>query len=206
MYPYKSTKEDNEKRKEHDYYSTPDTTTEALLDYLAPVMNPKLDVILEPACGEGKMAEVFRKRGFKVDASDKYPYEYEKAVDKYKQFKTRDFLELEATSASWIITNPPFNLAEEFIVKAASLWNKDTSKGFAMLLKSTYWHAKSRYPLFQGNPPAVILPLTWRPKFNESKKAPVLDMMWCVWMPKDVYESKYTSDTAVTLLTRPEED
>lgn len=42
-------------------------------------------------------------------------------------------------AADWIITNPPFSLAEAFIRRAAEL-----GKPFAFLLKSQYWNATCR--------------------------------------------------------------
>jgi hypothetical protein len=202
MYPYKSTKEENEARKEHDYYSTPSDTTQALLNVLKPVMYPKLDVILEPACGEGKMSRVIRENGYKVSSSDAYEYEYKPAT------YNLDFLKMDATSCSWIITNPPFNLAEEFIRKAATISRPETFRGYAMLLKSNYWHAKSREPLFQDYTPSLILPLTWRPKFNETQKAPVLDMAWNVWLDEPDMRDElvtYAADSAFYIpLLKPE--
>ena len=80
----------------------------------------------------------------------------------------------------WIITNPPFALAEEFIRKAASL-----GKPFAFLVKSQFWHAKRRLSLFDEFPPSYILPLTWRPDFffkDDHGGSPLMDVMWCVWL------------------------
>jgi hypothetical protein len=199
MYPCLSTKKENESRKDHDFYSTPEETTRVLLDYLKPILNPNLDVIMEPACGEGMMAEVIRRREFKVDATDLYEYEY--GHGKWE----RDFLEMDGVSASWIITNPPFNLAEEFITHANILQEKnDHGIGFAMLLKSNYWHAKTRLSLFQTITPAVILPLTWRPRFNSEQKAPILDMAWNIWTKKDYSEILGGISCKYVPVTKPE--
>ena len=199
-YPYKGTKEENNKRKEHDFYSTPTETTIALVNYLGKVLNPQLDVIMEPACGEGKISEVFRTRGFKVSSSDKFTYKYP-----YGHWG-EDFLETESTSTSWIITSPPFTLAEEFIRKSMELSKKnDHSVGVALLLKSNYWHAKSRHQLFYDFLPTAIVPLTWRPKFNETQKAPILDMIWNIWMPIALYKTlNHDAFAAYTPILKPE--
>jgi hypothetical protein len=77
-----------------------------------------------------------------------------------------------------------------------------------MLLKSNYWHAKSREPLFQDYTPSLILPLTWRPKFNETQKAPVLDMAWNVWLDEPDMRDElvtYAADSAFYIpLLKPE--
>lgn len=61
----------------------------------------------------------------------------------------------------------------------------------AMLLKSQYWHSKSRYSLFKEYAPAYILPLTWRPNFAPEKgSSPTMEVLWTVWIKGDV-GSKY---------------
>lgn len=80
---------------------------------------------------------------------------------------------------NWIITNPPFSLADQFIRKAF-----EHRVSFAFLLKSQYWHAKKRVDLFYEMPPTDICPLTWRPDFlfkKRGKGSPLMDVMWCVW-------------------------
>ena len=47
-----------------------------------------------------------------------------------------------------IITNPPFNLAAEFIERSAA-----KNIPFAMLTKATFWHAKKRQKLFEATRP-----------------------------------------------------
>lgn len=104
---------------------------------------------------------------------------------------------------NWIITNPPFSLAEEFIRHAAKI-----GKPFAMLLKSQYWHAAKRAQLFREIPPSYVLPLTWRPDFlfkerNGKKGAsPLMDVMWCVWLTPHM-QGAYTEYTP---LMRPEKE
>jgi hypothetical protein len=154
-----------EKRSEMDFYPTPPEATEALLRFLD---LPKDTFIWEPACGEMDMAYVMMNAGYSVCATDL----------KYGQ----DFLTEPLHSCDWIITNPPFTVADKFIKRCV-----EHGKPFAMLLKSQYWHAKKRYDLFYDTPPAYVCPLTWRPDFlfkkHETKKSPLMDVMWCVWIP-----------------------
>lgn len=91
-----------------------------------------------------------------------------------------DFLTADKPGAvTWIITNPPFSLAEQFIRKAHTyLCNSGIC--FAFLLKSQYWHSKNRLALFRECKPSYVLPLTWRPDFT-GQGASLMDMMWCVW-------------------------
>ena len=161
-------------RKSSDFYPTPWEVTQALLDYLNIPPGAK---IWEPACGEGHMVKVLEDNGFNVHATD--------------IAFGQDFLsETLPSGTEWIITNPPFSLADEFIEKCIS-----HNRPFALLLKSQFWHAKKRYRLFIEHPPAKILPLTWRPDFcfldrkKGDRAAPLMEVFWCVWDGRSVSTS-----------------
>jgi hypothetical protein len=147
------------KRNKLDFYPTPREVTIALLDFLHIPENAK---IWEPACGDGRMVEVMRERGYDVTGTD-----IQSGVD----FLTADL----PKGCEWIITNPPFNVSEKFIKRCIY-----HGKPFALLLKSQYWHAAKRSPLFMEHPPKFVLPLTWRPDFT-GQGSSLLDMAWCVW-------------------------
>lgn len=156
-------------RKQSDLYPTPAEVTDALIDLIQPIL-PGAAIIWEPACGEGDMQETINKRGYMVIGTD--------------ILSGRDFLTTEPPICfDWIITNPPFSLSEAFIRRAFSY-----KKPFAMLLKSQYWHAAGRLQLFKECTPDIVAPLTWRPDFrfkDEGKHgAPLMDVMWCVWLPE----------------------
>nr|DAZ54156.1 MAG TPA: adenine-specific methyltransferase [Caudoviricetes sp.] len=149
-------------RRESDFYPTPPEVTVALLDFLR---LPENTVIWEPAAGEGDMAGVLQT--------------YFETVYTTDILDGTDFLKSSIDAADWIITNPPFSLAEAFIRRAAEL-----GKPFAFLVKSQFWHAKRRLSLFDEFPPSYILPLTWRPDFffkDDHGGSPLMDVMWCVW-------------------------
>lgn len=152
------------RRHPSDYYPTPPEATQALLDFLS---LPEGTNVWEPACGEGHMVDVMRDNGLQVIGTD-------------IQMGT-DFLNAELPEGvSWIITNPPFSQAEQFIRKCAQ-----HEKPFALLLKSQYWHAAKRVNLFTDVTPAYVLPLTWRPDFLMKARgsgSPLMDVMWCVWL------------------------
>lgn len=150
-------------RRESDFYPTPPEVTVALLDFLR---LPENTVIWEPAAGEGDMAGVLQT--------------YFETVYTTDILDGTDFLKSSIDAADWIITNPPFSLAEAFIRRAAEL-----GKPFAFLVKSQFWNAKRRLPLFDEFPPSYILPLTWRPDFffkDDHGGSPLMDVMWCVWL------------------------
>lgn len=154
-------------RRQSDFYPTPPEATIALLQFLD---LPGETVVWEPACGEGDMVRAIWGFGLHCYGTD---------IN-----EGQDFLTYRNEEAfDWIITNPPFSLAEAFIRCAAKI-----GKPFAMLLKSQYWHAAKRAQLFHEIPPSYVLPLTWRLDFlfkerNGKKGAsPLMDVMWCVWL------------------------
>jgi hypothetical protein len=116
-------------RKERDSYETPEWVTDALIPHL-PTRNC---VVWEPAAGGGKMVAALRRAGFDVIASD--------IIDGC------DFLTVDPPRPfQGIATNPPYELATEFIERALSIIPAD---GFvAMLLRTDFDHAKSRQHLF----------------------------------------------------------
>jgi len=162
-----------ENRRALDFYPTPPEVTIALMEFL----KLKPCRIWECASGNGAMADVLKNYGHDVIETD---------------LNTgTDYLESKY-NVDAIITNPPFNLSAQFIEKA--LGEADI---VAMVLKSQYWHAKSRTELFEKYKPAYILPLTWRPDFLYQERikggktgSPTLEIIWTVWI-KGNTDSKY---------------
>ena len=149
--------------------------TLALLEFLEKRnMLRATDLIWEPACGTGEMADVMLKRGYMVACSDLYPTDFIRGAE------PQDFLaaDMPTIGVDWIITNPPFSQAEKFIRRALEL-----RRPCAFLLKSQFWHARSRLALFREHPPAYVLPLTWRPDFlwGEKSGSPTMECLWTVW-------------------------
>ena len=171
---------DTSKRRDLDFYPTPPEPTHALMRFL----NLKGDYfVCEPACGDGAMLEVIRKYVPYVEGFDIQPNTYGGKQDFLTSNKEYDA----------IITNPPFNLAEQFIRHALT-----KAPIVAMLLKSQYWHAKTRTPLFKEHPPAWVLPLNWMPDFRagELRGSPTMEVAWSVWI-------KGNTDTRYRILEKP---
>ena len=111
------------KRKKSDFYETPYTLTRKFLDV---EYFEKSGTVCEPACGGGAITKVLNEYW----ENDKIT-----AYDKETNFLW-DFDEY-----NYIITNPPFSLAFEFIQKAKQL----AKSKFALLLPLSYLHGKKRY-------------------------------------------------------------
>jgi hypothetical protein len=159
-------------RQEDDFYPTPSAATVALCLWLRKHLGfdiPK--TIWEPACGDGAIASVLAEFGHIVKATD--------LIDRGFGVGGLDFLmskPADSEGVDAIFTNPPFNLAEDFIRRA----HGHGPRFVIMLLKANYWHAAVRRKLFREFPPAYVLALTWRLDFLGLGK-PVMECVWVIW-------------------------
>lgn len=165
-------------RSKTDFYPTPWDATAALCNHLGEDL--KNSRIWEPACGEGHMALELAAQGATVISTTLHNQGFgETGID---------FLTAEPRDCDWIITNPPFALAQQFIERAIEI-----GKPSAFLLKSQYWHSSRRLALFERHRPHSILPLTWRPDFHFGAKggSPTMECIWTVFMPKPSNITEY---------------
>jgi hypothetical protein len=87
-----------------------------------------------------------------------------------------------------VITNPPFALAADFIryIRAMDV-------PFALLLKGTFWHAKTRHALFLETGPAAVMPMLWRPSMAPDRgKSPTMEFCWTTWNATPSHQCHYT--------------
>ena len=159
-----------------DYYATPRDCTVALLRRFSWLFEGQS--IWEPACGDGAISKVLEEHSFDVASTDLHDRGFGKpGIDFLKSNK----------SPFPIITNPPFKLAEQFIEHSASF-----GVPFAMLLKSTYWHAAKRFDLFNRTKPLAVLAMAWRPAMSpERGRAATMDFCWTVWDGKPTQNTRY---------------
>ena len=130
-----------------DDFPTPPWATRALLEHiLSPQENLQAQTCLEPACGAGHMAKVLKEYFGHVRCSDAYDYHYG---------EVRDYLTYpyETNAVDWVITNPPFRLAEEFVLRSLCV----ARRGVAILARTVFLESVGRYNrVFRDNPPAVF--------------------------------------------------
>lgn len=157
-----------------DYFPTPPWAARAGGEMLRRI-DPMATSIWEPACGEGHMAAALAET-FSVFASDVYPHGYGQVLD---------FLgdAADVITADWIVSNPPFAVADPFI----RLGLRRARRGVAMLLRLQFLEGARRYPLFHGDDPLTLLsvfaervPMTlgrWDPKASSAT-----GYAWFFWM------------------------
>ncbi len=158
-----------------DYFPTPPWAARAGGELVRHI-DPEAQTIWEPACGEGHMASALAE-SFDVAASDIHPFGYG---------GTADFLDegadASAFAADWIVTNPPFRTAGDFI----RLGLARSRRGVAMLLRVQFLEGVGRYRLMYGAEPltacavfAERVPMTlgrWDPE-----QASATCYAWFLW-------------------------
>jgi hypothetical protein len=166
----------NEKhvRDKHDFYPTPEYVTMTLLE-----RESFSGALLEPACGNGAISKcLIRKYGDCVISSD--------LIDRGYGIPNVDFLkEPYPFNVDCVITNPPFSLAMEFVIKAKSIADRKV----AMLLPMQFLNSIKRYPLFQDTEFCLkrIYSFSRRPRFfkygieTKDNRAGNADCGWFVW-------------------------
>jgi hypothetical protein len=159
-----------------DDFPTPPWATRALVVHVLG-NQPKLKSMscLEPACGAGHMAKVLREFFAEVKCSDVHPYGYGDVTE----FLRAPYA---AKSVDWVITNPPFRLAEDFIRKSLTV----ARRGVAMLTRTVFIESVGRYErLFRDTPPTKFAQFTERvPMVKgrlDQKASTATGYGWIVW-------------------------
>ena len=140
-----ATNHTEKERQNEDYYATDPIAAKLLLEI--ETINKNIP-IWECASGGNHLANVFKENGYTVRTSD--------IVGRSDTTEIIDFLSNE-NNVKWdgyIITNPPYNKAVEFIEKAMSLV-PDGMK-VIMFLKVLFLESKKRYELFKKYPPKTV--------------------------------------------------
>lgn len=166
-----------EERDSLDNFPTPPWATRALVEHVI-----RKDVsghsCLEPACGAGHMSKVLKEYFGKAQSSDIAPYGYG---------DIKDFLKypFASNSVDWVITNPPFRLAEDFVLKALSV----AREGVCMLTRTVFIESVGRYSrLFSQHKPLYFAQFTERVPMVKGrldrKASTATGYCWLVWDAK----------------------
>ena len=171
-----------------DFFPTPPWATRALFKHvLMPrrLWHPQ-DRVWEPACGEGHMSAVLQEFGATVIATDVFDYSGgDPARWPAGWSHVQDFLDelAEAPVADWIVTNPPFKVADQFALRALML----ALKGSALLVRTSWLEGGSRFrDVFEPYPPAIIAQFAERVPMVKGRWDPSADTAtsycWVVWL------------------------
>jgi hypothetical protein len=158
-----------------DDFPTPPWATRALIEHVIGRQGIDTFSCLEPACGAGHMAKVLKEYFQDVRCSDAYNYSYG---------AVRDYLAIpyEAKAVDWVITNPPFRLAEDFVLRSLDV----ARRGVAMLVRTVFLESVGRYNrLFSVHPPTTFAQFVERvPMVKgrlDAKATTATGYAWLVW-------------------------
>ena len=92
-----------------------------------------------------------------------------------------------AIATSWVITNPPFRLSEQFVHQALEV----AREGVAILARTVFIESVGRYnSLFRQMPPSKFAPFTERVAMVKGrldrKASTATSYAWLVWEKRDV--------------------
>ena len=162
-------------RHANDHYPTPTALTLALLKELSQIGG----AIIEPCAAEGKIAGILRAHPGvtgvttnDIDATMPTRY-HEDATDPGAAFWL--------APADWVVTNPPFNQADQFVRLA---WRK-ARQGVAMLLRLTFMEpTRKRAQLLTSMAPYMSHLIVFsqpRPSFTGNGRTDSTTTAWFVW-------------------------
>ena len=161
-----------------DDFPTPPWATRALLEHVLQGSEFSELTCLEPACGVGHMAKVLKEYFGEVQSSDVHDYGYG---------ATHDYLKhpYEIGCYDWMITNPPFRLAEDFILKSLRI----AREGVAILARTVFLESVGRHErIFSRNPPTVVAQFTERVPMLKGRldksASTATGYCWLVWKIK----------------------
>lgn len=177
-----------QRREPHDSlddFPTPPWATRALCEYVLGLSPDALPVghVWEPCCNRGYMARPLGEYFLNVTATDIHDYGWAGQED------VRDFLfpgpipKKGGWHPRWIITNPPFRLADQFILKGL-----ETAAGVAVIVRTGFLEGVERYAqLFSKEPPSVIAQFSERVPMVKGRYDPkassATSYAWLVWLP-----------------------
>lgn len=160
-----------------DDFPTPPWATRALCEFLRRQGEELQDqIVREPAANRGYMVRPLSEYFGRVIASDVHDYGLGWPVEDYL------FPGNGERFASWVITNPPFRLAEEFIEKAL----RTSLQGVAVIVRAAFLEGVGRHSrLFASRPPTDVLQFTERVVMHRGKISPdgstATAYAWLVW-------------------------
>lgn len=193
-----------------DDFPTPPWATRALIEHLAkygadagwPKKQDKPFAsasVLDPACNRGHMVRPLAEAFGRVDHADIADYSRDPAraviqdgtqETLFEQARICDFLwpwEADfprAAEPDWVITNPPFRLADQFARRAFGI----AREGVALLVRSAFLEGGQRHrDLFKPCPPEWILQFCERVPMVEGRLDPdastATAYSWLIWLP-----------------------
>ncbi|RXF72101.1 hypothetical protein [Hansschlegelia zhihuaiae] len=167
-----------------DFFPTPPWATRALVEHvLKPFYGEALiraARVVDPCCGEGHMIATLAEAFGEAVGTDVFDYG--------RGFAVRDALDagrFDDELDSFVVTNPPFNLALK--IALAALARETPVRCLALLVRSNWLEGAERFArLFSTHPPVVVAPFVERVPMVKGRYDPAASTAtaysWIVWI------------------------
>lgn len=172
---------------DYELFPTPPWATRTLCELVLPAMGfgPSLGLVEEPAAGLGHMSEALKDYAASVRATDIHCYRLDGGGDtELLGIEQADFLGAQVRSfdPDWVITNPPFGKAAEFLARALAI----ARAGVAMILRMQWLESADRFTeIFSKTPPALVAQFAERVPMCEGgwdpKGTTATAYAWFIW-------------------------
>lgn len=164
------------KRIESDFYATPKECIQNFIDNYGQINGN----VLEPSAGNGNIVEVIKKNGENIiTALELREEEFNTLSLISDKVIIGDFLKFQTNEQfDYIIGNPPYSLAQEFVEKCFEIATNNTK--IIMLLRTNFLESKKRYEFWQKYPVNGLYVLSKRPSFT-GKGTDATSYSWFVW-------------------------
>jgi len=176
------------KRRDADFYETPEWCTRALLDSYPIDSN---SVIVEPCAGHGAISRVI-KEYYPECTLVQYELNRNKKLEKISTVEFGDFLKQDGlisvgnslktdprcSLVDYVITNPPFTYAQEFITNCRLIY---PNAEIIMLLPFSFLGSDKRHGWWKQNTPNKQTVLSTRPSFTNDGKTDSSVYAWYHW-------------------------
>lgn len=174
-------------RPKSDLYSTPHEATRSFVAFERRTLVSaagRSRRILEPAAGEGWIADVLEQAGFRTVESDRYiaPRASRRPIAR------RDFFDCRRLDAQVVVTNPPYsegNSGDRFVRHALSMRPRYAAFFLPITFFASIGRADILDVLFCGLRLARVLVPAWRltlkPRLVKLKNSGVVTYGWFIW-------------------------
>jgi hypothetical protein len=164
-------------------FPTQPWATRALCEHVLSASRLKATSVWEPACNRGHMTDALEDYFAEIWASDIHDYGLDGAFqhDFLMPFKPHVMKYADA-KISWVITNPPFRLAEQFIARALDI----ATIGVAVIVRTSFLEGVGRYEnLFRHRPPTIVAQFSERVPMVKGRLtatgSTATSYCWLVW-------------------------
>lgn len=164
-----------EHRDSLDNFPTPPWATRALVEHVIGPENARGCSVLEPACGDGYMSRVLAEYFETVRSFDIHGYGFGYVDD----FLSSSWVD---ESFDWVITNPPFKAAEDFVARGLRV----ARVGVAVLVRTVFIESVGRWDrLFRDRPCTAFAQFVERVPIVKGRVDPkattATGYAWLIW-------------------------